>query len=46
MAGFFSVSGTLALGLGSMGGGEYVALVTAVLGLYAAGSVGDKAVKK
>lgn len=39
---FFAVTGSLALMLGKIGGGEYVALATLVLGVYGAANVADK----
>ena len=39
LAAFSMVSGTAALFFGKMGGGEYVALVLAILGAYGAANV-------
>lgn len=42
LASFFAMTGVAALFFDKVGGGEFVALVTVILGLYAAASVVEK----
>lgn len=42
LAGFFTLTGTVALFLGGLSGGEWIALATVVLGLYGAADVTDQ----
>lgn len=45
-AAFFAAVGTIALVVGKLTGGEFVGLVTSVLGLYSAASVGEQHVAR
>lgn len=43
---FFSIIGTIFLAVGKLTGGEWVTLVTIILGLYSAANVSEKVFNK